>query len=183
MVTEKLTNNIDAFPVNSDGTLGTVVTTKDPAAGLFDLMITPDGTVLSLEAGNASVTPFQVGPTGALTSLAAPVPTKDAASCWIVSTPDGRFVYVANTVSSTISGYRYSGGTLTPIGSTVVATFPAGSVDLDLAVSGDGKYLYSTNAGAGTIGMLAIKADGTLKLIGTLPALGAEVGQNGIAAL
>jgi 6-phosphogluconolactonase len=184
LVTEKLTNNIDVFPVMPNGTLGTVVVTKDPSAGLFDLLVAPDGAAISVEAGAATVTPFLIGPSGSLTSLSAPVATMDAASCWLAVTPDGKYLYVANTVSSTISGYvLIGGGVISALPGTIVMTFPAGSVDLDLAVSGDGKYLYSTNSGTGAIGMMAIKADGTLKLIGTLPALSPKSGQNGIAAL
>jgi 6-phosphogluconolactonase (cycloisomerase 2 family) len=184
LVSEKLTNNIDVFPVMSDGTLGTVVITKDLAAGLFNVLVAPDGAAISLEVGNASVTPYQIGVTGMLTSLSAPVATLGAASCWSVVSPDGRFLYTANAGSGTISGFALiGGGVVSPIGSTVVATFPAGSADLDIAISGDSKYLYSVNTGAGTIGMLAIQSDGTLKMIGALPAFTAKTGFNGIAAL
>jgi DNA-binding beta-propeller fold protein YncE len=101
-----------------------------------------------------------------------------------VATPDGHYLYVANTASSTISGYALTGGGgVSALPGTIVATFPAGSVDLDLAISGDGKYLYSVNSGTGAIGMLKIKSDGTLQMIGTLPVMAAKAGQNGIAAL
>jgi 6-phosphogluconolactonase (cycloisomerase 2 family) len=184
LITEKLTNIIDVFPVMADGTLGAVVTTKDASKGLFDLLVAPDGAAIALEAGNATVTPFEIGATGMLTSLSAPVSTLGAASCWHAVTPDGRFLYTANAGSATISGFSLlGGGVIGALPGTVVATFPAGSTDLDLAISGDGKYLYSLNTGTGTIGMLAIQSDGTLKLIGTLPAFAAKTGFNGIAAL
>ncbi len=184
VVTEKLTNKIDVFPVNADGTLGTIATTIDPAAGLFDVVIAPDNAVLALEATAGSMTPFMINADGTLTALSAPVPTLGAASCWNVVTPDGHFAYTANAGSGTISGFAISGaGILSPIGSTVVATLPSGSADIDIAVSGDSKYLYSLDAGTGTIGIMAIHSDGTLKLIGTMPALPASSGQQGIAAL
>jgi 6-phosphogluconolactonase len=184
LVSEKLTNNIDVFPVQSDGTLGTVVTTKDASAGLFDLLVTPDDTAISLEVGNASVTPFLIEPTGALTSLGAPVATMGAASCWHAVTPDGRFLYTSNAGSSNISGFALSGGGgVAALPGTIVASMPAGSANLDLTVSDDGKYLYTLDSGTGTIGVLAIQTDGTLKLIGTMPALTPMSGENGIAAL
>jgi 6-phosphogluconolactonase (cycloisomerase 2 family) len=184
LVTEKLTNNIDAFPVKADGTLGTMLTTQDPGAGLFDVAFTPDGTVLSLEAGAGTTSSFMLASTGALTLLGAGVPTMGAASCWFVITPDGHFVYTSNAGSANISGYALSGsGLLTPLPGTIVASYPQGSTNLDVAISGDGKYLYTVNSGKGSIGIQAIQPDGTLKLIGTLSALAATVGQNGIAAL
>ena len=168
----------------SDGTLGTVVTTKDPSPGLFELLVAPDGAAITLEAGNASATPFEIGVAGALTSLSAPVATMGAASCWSAVTPDGKFFYTANAGSGTISGFALTGGgVMSALPGTVVATLPTGSTDLDLAVSGDSKYLYSVNTGTGTIGMFAIQSDGALKLIGTLPAFTAKTGFNGIAAL
>ncbi len=184
LVTEKLTNNIDVFPVNADGTLGTVVVTKDASSGLFDLVVAPDSAVIALEAGNSSVTPFQIGVTGALTSLSAAVPTLGAASCWHVVTPNGLFLYTSNAGSGTISGFKLTGGgVISPIASTTVATYPTGSTNLDIAASGDSKYLYTVNTGSGMIGVLAIQSDGTLKVIGTLPAFTAKSGANGIAAL
>ncbi len=110
LVTEKLTNNIDAFPVNADGTLGTMVTTKDPGAGLFDVAFTPDGAVIALEAGAGTASSFTIGSTGALTLLAAGVPTMGGASCWFAVTPDGHFVYTSNAGSANVSGYGISGG-------------------------------------------------------------------------
>jgi len=184
LVTEKLTNNIDAFPVNADGALGAMVTTKDPGAGLFDVAFTPDGAVLALEAGAATTSSFMLGSTGALTLLGAGVPTMGAASCWFAITPDGHFVYTSNAGSANISGYAIGGaGLLTALPGTIVAAYPNGSTNLDMAISGDGKYLYTVNSGTGSIGIQAIQSDGTLKLVGTVPALTAGAGENGIAAL
>jgi len=184
LVTEKLTNNIDAFPVNADGTLGTMVTTKDPGAGLFDVAFTPDGAVVALEAGAGTASSFMIGSTGALTLLGAGVPTMGGASCWFAVTPDGHFIYTSNAGSANISGFSVSGaGLLTALPGTIVATYPKGSTNLDMAISGDGKYLYTLNSGTGAIGILAIQTDGTLKLFGALSALTAGSGENGIAAL
>ena len=58
-----------------------------------------------------------------------------------------------------------------------------GSINLDLAVSGDGFYLYSLNTGTGTIGVFAIQDDGSLKPVAQLSGLPKSKGINGIAAL
>jgi 6-phosphogluconolactonase len=184
LVTEKLTNNIDVFPVQANGTLGPLVTNQDASAGLFDLAVAPDGSVISLEAGAATVSSFLLEPTGILTALNAPVPTKGAASCWNVVTPDGRFIYTSNAGSANVSGFALTGGGIvTALPGTIVASYPAGSTNLDITVSGDSKYVYTLNTGTGAVGMLAIQSDGKLKLIGTLPAVTPSAGANGIAAL
>jgi 6-phosphogluconolactonase (cycloisomerase 2 family) len=184
VATEKLTNNIDVFPVMGDGTLGPVVTTKDALAGLFDAAFAPNGALLTLEAAAQTISSYMIEPSGALTGLSLGVPTTAAATCWHVVTPDGRFVYTANTVPSNISGYSITGaGILTALPGTVVGSNPPGSTNLDLAITGDGKFLYSVNSGTGTIGMFSIGKDGKLTLLGDLPAFAAASGFNGIAAL
>jgi 6-phosphogluconolactonase (cycloisomerase 2 family) len=111
------------------------------------------------------------------------VPTLGAANCWNAITPDGRFVYVSNAGSSSISGFTLSAsGALAPIGSTVVGTNPAGAGNLDIAISSDGKFLYSLNSAGGSIGAFAINADGSLINLGVVGGLPAGSSLNGIAA-
>jgi hypothetical protein len=71
---------------------------------------------------------------------------------------------------------------LTALPGTVVGVNPAGSTNLDIAVSADGAYLYSLNAASGAIGIFQIESDGRLTNFGTLSGLPAGAGLNGIAA-
>ena len=67
----------------------------------------------------------------------------------------------------------------------VAAKLTPGSKALDLAVSADGKYLYSTNAGNGSVGIWTINQTSgalTAQTFVTLPASDASAGFNGIAA-
>ena len=112
------------------------------------------------------------------------MPTLGAATCWQAVTPDGRFVYTANSGSSTISGFSIGKtGALTPLSGTVVATLPAGSIDLDTAITGDGKFLYTLNSGTGTIGIFGIDPVGALSSLGEKGGLPPSAGFNGIAAI
>jgi 6-phosphogluconolactonase (cycloisomerase 2 family) len=121
---------------------------------------------------------------GALTPISSSVPTLGSANCWNVVTPDGRFVYVSNAGTGSVSGFAIgSGGTLTPLPGTVLALNPTGSSNIDIAVSADGKFLYTLNAGTGAVGMFAIQpTNGTLSDLGTAGSLPAAAGLNGIAA-
>ncbi len=56
-------------------------------------------------------------------------------------------------------------------------------MNLDLAVSGDGKYLFTLNSGTGAIGVFGIQSDGTLNNLGDVQGLPKAAGFNGIAAL
>jgi len=188
LVTEKLTNNIDVFPVQTDGTLGPATITHDAVPGTFAVTFAPDGTALVVETGpsggtNASmISSFLVQSGGTLMALNS-VPTLGAATCWHVVTPDGRFVYTANSASSSVSGYSIVGaGNLSPLGGTIVASLPAGTTDLDVAVSSDGKFLYTLNSGNGTIGIFRINQDGTLTATGVASDVLPGAGFNGIAA-
>jgi 6-phosphogluconolactonase len=67
------------------------------------------------------------------------VPAHQSGACWVVVSPEGRFAYVANTVSSQISQYRIS----TYDGSIeLVASFASPSNPTDLYFSDDGRFLY-----------------------------------------
>jgi 6-phosphogluconolactonase len=183
VVTEKLTNKIDVFPVMSDGTLGPVVTTNDPVAGLFEVIFAPDGGLMALHAASGMISSFLVQSNGALTPQTV-LPTVGGASCWLVITPDSKYIYTSNAGSANISGFAYAGlGLITPLSGGIVASYPAGSTNLDIAASGDSKYIYTLNSGSGSIGMLGVQNSGVLKVIGVLPAFTAMSGANGIAAL
>jgi 6-phosphogluconolactonase (cycloisomerase 2 family) len=64
-----------------------------------------------------------------------------------------------------------------------VGNNPAGSTNLDIAVSADGKYLYTTNSGTGNVGIFRIENDGTLTSLGQAGELTKMSGFNGIAAI
>jgi len=92
-------------------------------------------------------------------------------------------VFTSNSGSSSISAFELGpNGRLTPVETTVVAVQPAGSTNLDLAITTNGKFLYVLNAGVGNIGMFAVQRDGTLRSLGTAGQFAAAAGENGIAA-
>jgi 6-phosphogluconolactonase len=184
VATEKLTNNIDVFPVQWDGTLGPMVVTKDPVAGLFEATFAPEGYLLSLEVGASALSSHLVDSAGGLKAISTGLPTLGAASCWSAVTPSGRFVYTSNAGSGNISGFAIaSNGALTALPGTIVGSNTAGSTNLDIAISGDGTFVYTLNSGTGDIGIFAIQADGTLKPLGALGHFPHADGFNGIAAL
>ena len=189
LVTEKVTNNIDVFSVNSDGSLSQPAFTPDPIPGVFDVVFSNDGAALILQTGgsrttNAStVSSYLVQDGGTLVPVTGSVPTLGTFACWIALTPDGQFAFASNTLTSSISGFAIGGsGTVTALPGTVVASLPTGATNLDIAVSDDAKFVYTMNTGAGTIGIFALQPNGSLKTIGFASGLSANSGFEGLAA-
>jgi 6-phosphogluconolactonase (cycloisomerase 2 family) len=189
LVTEKLTNNIDAFAVQSNGTLSAIVINPSAGPGLFAVSFAPNGAAIATETGpaggtNASaVSSYAVAANGTLTAISTSVPTLGTATCWSAITPNGQFVFTENAGTSTVSGFAIgSTGTLTAVGGTIVGTLATGATDLDAGISADGKFLYTLDSGAGEVGEFGINADGTLSNIGSAGGLTAAAGFNGLAA-
>ncbi len=188
-VTEKLTNSIDAFHVQLDGTLAPIIVNPSADPGVFAVTFAPNGAALVAETGptggtNASaISSYAVAANGKLTPISLGVPTLAAATCWHVVTPNGQFVYTSNAGSATVSGFSISAtGALTALNGTVVGINPSGSTNLDAAISADGKFLYTLDSGTGSVSIFGINEDGTLTNLGEAGGLSAAAGFNGIAA-
>jgi 6-phosphogluconolactonase len=190
LVSEKLTNNLDAFHVQIGGTLAPITVNPSAGPGLFGVAVAPNGTVIATQTGAAGVenasalSSYWLSPNGTLTAVTANVPTLAAATCWHVVTPNGRFVYTSNAGSGSVSGFAIAAdGALTPIGDTVLATLPSGSTNLDIAVTVDGQYLYTLDSGTGTVGGFHVNGDGTLNVLEETSGFSEKAGFNGLAAL
>ena len=179
LVAERTTGKIDSFPVNDDGTLGAATVASYP--GIFDFAIAP-GSELLIAVGGPTITSNAVEDNATLTNIA--TTNIFAGACWVVVTPTG-YVYGSTGGADVIDGYSLSpSGALTAIGTGEAATVLNGT-PLDLALSSDGKYLYSLNSGTGTIGVWSINPSTgvlTAKSPASLPAADAKDGFNGIAA-
>jgi len=190
LVTEKITNKIDGFHIQIDGTLGPIVVNASVGPGAFAVLFAPNGTALVTETGPtggnnaAAISSYAFFPNATLSPISASVPTQGAASCWQVVTPDGRFVYTSNTGTSTISGFSLgANGALNPLPGTLVGNLPAGSVNLEIVITPDGKFLYTLDSGTGTLSIFGINQDGSLTSLGDVGGLSANAGLEGMAAL
>jgi len=188
VVTERATNSIDVFRVQTDGRLSPITVNAAAGEGTFAAVFAPNGAVLVSETGgpgpnSSTISSYAIASDGTLHTISQTVPTLGAANCWNVVTPDGRFVYASNAGTSSISGFQIGvNGALTPLPGTVVGVNPRGSANLDIAISADGAYLYTLNAGSGAIGVFRIESDGRLTNFGVVSGLPAAAGLNGIAA-
>lgn len=87
--------------------------------------------------------------------------------------PDGRTVYVANELASTLTSYAYDGerGDLRP--RQTVSLLPPGfrgeNSGAHVAVAPDGRFVYASNRGHDSIAVYAVAAAGDLRLVGHEP--------------
>jgi 6-phosphogluconolactonase len=186
-VVERLTNNIDTFHINPNGTLGTLVVNPSAGVGAFSGRFAPDGKLIVSETGStlSAISSYTVNSNGKLSAVTQSLTTNGSANCWNAIAPNGAFVYASNAGTSNISGFSIApSGALTALtSSSVVASNPENATNLDITISGDGKFFYSLNAMVGTVGVFAIQSNGTLKEVDEIPGFTAAVGFNGIAAL
>jgi 6-phosphogluconolactonase len=190
LVTERETNNIDAFAVQSNGTLSAIVINPSAGPGAFSVAFAPNGTALVTETGPAggndasAISSYSINSDGTLNTISASVPTLGAATCWDAITPNGEWVYTSNAGTSNISGFTInSNGSLTALPGTIVGTNPSGATNLDIVISSDGKFLYSVDGEIGKISIFGIQSDGTLTAPKTVGKLPTNAGFNGIAAI
>ncbi len=187
LVTEKNTNKIVTFAIDRHG-LPIDVRVQDASGTTpFGFAFGRRDQVFVTEAfggaANSSATSsYELGRDGTLTPISASVPTGQTAACWAALTPNGRFAYVTNTGSGSISGYAvdFNGEIelLDDDGRTGITG--NGSTPIDLVITDGGKYLYNLNSGTHSIGTFRIQADGSLT---PLPfAAGLPVAANGLAS-
>ena len=170
LVTTKSHGTVVGFPVRFDGRLGAPV--ANPATGAVPFAFSFDafGRLVVVEAGTNSVSTHIVRSNGSLTTLAGPVTDGQQAACWI--TVAGRYAYVANAGSSTISTFRLGfdgSATLLP------GVTPTSGGSVDLVASPDGRFVYSENGAAGTIDEFRTGPNGSLTPIGQVTGLAAHV--------
>jgi 6-phosphogluconolactonase (cycloisomerase 2 family) len=161
VVTEKTTSTIDVFAVRHDRAQAGVST---PSAGAtpFGFAFDNHGRAFVSEAAG-SASSYAIDDAGAHL-ISGPVATNQAAPCWLVVTPNGRFAFTANAGGASISSFAIAGdGSI-----TLVSTLPlgAGAHPLDEAVSSDGRTLYVLVDGRHTIGAYGIGGDGSLTPLG-----------------
>jgi 6-phosphogluconolactonase len=86
-------------------------------------------------------------------------------------TQTGRFAYVANRQSNTVSAYAIEGGALVPIAGSPFAA--NGTAPTALAVDANGQFLYVANSGSSTVSVFSIDpATGALTTVDLSTATG-----------
>jgi len=169
----KPANAIDAFTVGRDG-LASATPKRNASFGLrpFSLAYRADGSLVVAEAFNAApkasaVSSYRSTAGGRIRVVDGSVPNGQTDACWVVITGDGRYAFVANFGSGTISSYRFNADEDLRLVNGAAASTGAMSQPVDLALSSDSKYLYLLLRGTGAVASYRIDG-GTLHPLGVV---------------
>jgi len=187
VVTEKATSKILIYPVHENGLLGAATVYLSPTPTPFGFAFGKHDQFFVSEAagglpGLSSVSSYQLDQGGIAHLVTTSAMTHQTAACWVAVTNNGRFAYTSNTGSGTLSGFaiRPDGRLELLDADGKTADTGAGSAPIDLALSRNSRFLYSLNAGNGTLSAFRVGKGGSLSPVATLP--GIPAGANGLAA-
>lgn len=159
LVTEKGTDQIDAFPVQSDGRTGDPSVKASSGRVPFGFTFTPQGSVIVTETNGGlpdkgTVSSYSASGTS-LSVVSASVPNKQTATCW-VDLAQGETAFVVNTVTGTISSYSVASDGHLALAHAVAGNAGATATPIDLSITPDGKYLYVIKSAMGSLGVFRV---------------------------
>jgi len=166
-------NAIDAFTVAGNG-LASATPRRNASFGLrpFSLAYRADGSIIVVESFNAApnasaISSYRSAAGGRMNVVDGSVANGQTDACWVVITGDGRYAFVANFGSGTISSYRFNADEDLRLVNGAAASTGAMSQPVDLALSSDSKYLYLLLRGTGAVASYRIDG-GTLRPLGVV---------------
>ncbi len=160
VVTEKNTNLIDTFTINSNGTANGPMTHASSGVVPFGFAFAGRNTLVVSEAANSAASSYRETDSGELHVISGSVLNGQVAACWAAVTGNGEFAYTADAHNGEISSYRVSSsGRLTLLDGK--AGSPGGA-PLDEAVAGGNAFLFVLNPSTGQINGFTIHSDGGL---------------------
>ena len=187
LVTEKATNLITSFVINDEGVPGEAIVNESAGATPFGFAFDRYGHAIVSEANGgaadaSSLSSYRINHNGSLRVLASAVPTTETAACWVVMSANGRTAFTTNAGSSSISAFtaKRSGKLRLTTRDGVAGFTGEGSAPIDMALSENGRFLYTLSAADGSIAAFLVL--GNRHLIPLPGVVGLATGMNGLAA-
>jgi 6-phosphogluconolactonase (cycloisomerase 2 family) len=171
VVTEKMTNVISVYRVGAHGRARGPVVSPSSGTTPFGFAIDRAGHLVVSEAfGGApdvsATSSYRIMAGGQLAVLSPSVGTTQTAACWVAIA--GRFAFVTNTGSGSVSSYRIQGDGEITLRRAVAGSTGMGSGPIDMA-SAAGRFLYVVAGASDQIVAFRIRSDGDLDAIGSIP--------------
>jgi 6-phosphogluconolactonase (cycloisomerase 2 family) len=186
VVTDKAGNRLNTYTINEDGLPSPPIDNSSNGMTPFGFAFNNAGTLVVSEAfggaaNQAAASSYDAQEDGTLNVISGSVPNSQTASCWVQITNNGKFAFISNTGSGTISSYRVnpSDGSLTLLNATAADT-GMGSAPIDMALSNNSRILFVLLGGSQSVASFRVWKNGNLTPIDT--AAGLPVGAQGIAA-
>jgi 6-phosphogluconolactonase len=174
IVTEKATNKISSFKVKGDGSVAADVATASIGETPFGFDFGRDDVmIVSNAAGGAagagSATSYRFNANGRPHAVNGAVANDQGAPCWVATTKFGRFAFVSNTGSNSISSYYIApGGYLFLVDK---AAAPTDNSPTDIVVAKNNYNVFALTSKSGTIGEYHRKFFGGLERTGSVTGL------------
>lgn len=173
VITEKATNKITTFSLNEKGLPleGHVIDSAGTTPfgfsfgkhGQFFVAEAQGGT-----ANGATVSSYQLLEDGSVQLIDGAIAAGQTAACWLVTTPNGRMAFTADTPASAISSFAIDRtGHLSLLNSKAAEE----SRPTDLGMSANGSILYTLSGGEQRIGVYRIQAKGELQKLESIDSL------------
>jgi 6-phosphogluconolactonase len=186
VVTEKAGNRLNTYTVDENGLPSAPI--DNPSNGMtpFGFAFNNQDTLIVSEAfggapNQSAASSYSASEDGILSVISGSVPNSQTASCWVVTTNNGKSAFVSNTASGTISSYQVGSGngTLTLL-NPIAADTGANSAPIDMALNNSSRFLFVLLGGSQAVASYRVERDGSLTLIDTEGGL--PLGAQGIAA-
>ena len=186
VVTEKAGNRLNTYTIDENGLPSAPIDNASNGMTPFGFAFNNLGFLVVSEAfagtpNQSAASSYSAAEDGTLSVISGSVPNSQTASCWVVTTNNGRFAFISNTGSGTISSYGIGSGdgTLNLINS-VAGDTGANSAPIDIALNNTSHFLYVLAGGLQSVVSFRVEFDGSLTLIDTDGGL--PLGAQGIAA-
>jgi 6-phosphogluconolactonase (cycloisomerase 2 family) len=186
VVTEKAGNRLDSYTIDENGLPSAPIDNASNGMTPFGFAFNNQDTLVVSEAfggtpNAAAASSYSASADGTLSVVSGSVANSQTASCWVVTTNNGKSAFVSNTGSSTISSYQVGAGngTLTLL-NPIAADTGANSAPIDMALNNSSHFLFVLLGGGQAVASYRVERDGTLTLVDTEGGL--PLGAQGIAA-
>ena len=186
VVTERSVSRIDTWTLSDDGLATSTGIFQQPVNSTpFGFAFADRGRIVVADSfldriGLGAASSFTLSDSGILTDETVALGNGNASSCWVVITNDGRFAFVTQPVSQSITSYAIEpNGTLSLL--NPAAAKVTGGDPRDQHLSSNGRFLYVLNNRTGTVTSFRAPGDGSLDLL-SLTAGAVPSGANGLAA-
>ena len=188
VVSQITADKIDTFTVGEDGVAHGPIVNETSGMGPFGLTFDSDGRLLTTENFGAreergAVATYSIGDDGRLEPRSGSMPIGETDPCWFVVTPDGKYAYTssfgpspilaveeAGSRRGTLSSFRLRGDGALELLDAQAARVGVGAADIALA--GNGRYIYTLNTIEGKVYGHRIGPDGGLTqvtVVGGIP--------------
>lgn len=143
VVSEKATDTIDVYAVDTYGVAGAPKVVNSTNSGPYGFAFTPQGYLIMSESANNTMTSYAASDNGNLRILSGAMPTFGSAPCWVALTNNSKYAYTTNARGGTISAFMIDASGRLQLFSSIAAKVSTPALDMDFTP--DNAFLYVLN--------------------------------------